>query len=296
MKRALIVGFVVAVASMGMSSGAMAGNGTPINTGSADPLTAAVFGDAPYGAAASDTAAFDATPAFVDAVNHDSKVDLVGHVRDIHSGGQACTVAYDESIAGMWAAFKDPLVFTPGDNEWSDCQKTKELPGSEFGGDPLQHLAAVRSIFFPRPGYTIGGRPKQVLSQAQVGTGTDSNHAENVMWGQSRTVFVTLNIAGGSNNDADNWFGKPRTQAQTDDRPAHAARPQLARPGLRPGGHRRRAQRGHPRAGGHVGPRRQRPRPHRQLQAVHRRHREPHAGFRQARAAAQRRLAHVPLR
>jgi hypothetical protein len=217
MKRALCAGSIVVVASLVLATAALAGNGTPINTGSANPLTLAVFGDAPYGANNSDTAAFDATPAFVDAVNHDPKVDLVAHVGDIHSGSQKCTVAYDQSVADMWAAFKDPLVYTPGDNEWTDCQKTKEAPGSDFGGDPLANLAAVRSIFFPRAGYTLGGRPKQVLSQAQLGSGTDANFVENVMWEQSQTLFVTLDLPGGSNNDADNWFGSPRTQAQTDE-------------------------------------------------------------------------------
>ena len=217
MKRAFVVGSVAAVVAIVASAPALAGNGTPINTGSANPLTVAVFGDAPYGASGSDTAAFQATPAFIEAINRDPKVDLVAHVGDIHSGSQACTVAYDESIAGMWAAFKDPLAYTPGDNEWTDCQKTKELPGSDFGGDPLQHLEAVRSTFFPHVGYMLGGRPKQVLSQAQIGTGTDAHYVENVMWEQSRTLFVTVNIPGGSNNDSDNWFGQSRTQRQTDE-------------------------------------------------------------------------------
>ena len=217
MKRGIFVGSVVAAVSLVVTAVALAGNGTPINTGSANPLTLAVFGDAPYGASNADTAAFDATPGFVDGVNHDPKVDLVAHVGDIHSGSQKCTGAYDRSIADVWAAFKDPLVYTPGDNEWTDCQKTKEIPGSDFGGDPLQNLATVRSIFFPRAGYTLGGRAKQVLSQAQVGTGTDSNYVENVIWEQSKTLFVTLNLPGGSNNDDDNWYGLPRTQAQTDE-------------------------------------------------------------------------------
>jgi Calcineurin-like phosphoesterase len=217
MKRSVFVGSVAAVLLLAMPGAALAGNGTPINVGSANPLTLAVFGDAPYGANNADTAAFDATPAFVDAVNHDPKVDLVAHVGDIHSGSQRCTVAYDRSIADLWTAFKDPLVYTPGDNEWTDCQKTKELPGSDFGGDPLQNLAAVRSIFFPRAGYTLGGRAKRVLSQAQVGSGTDSGYVENVLWEQSQTLFVTLNLPGGSNNDADNWYGLPRTQTQTDE-------------------------------------------------------------------------------
>jgi hypothetical protein len=217
MKRPVFVGLVAAAVSLALAPAAIAGNGTPINTGSANSLTLAVYGDAPYGASNADTAAFTATPAFVDAVNHDPAVDLVAHVGDIHSGSQACTVAYDQSVADMWSAFKDPLVYTPGDNEWTDCQKAKELPGSDFGGDPLQNLAAVRSIFFPRTGYTLGGRRKQVLSQAQVGTGTDANYVENVIWEQSRTLFVTLNLPGGSNNDADDWFGLARTQAQTDE-------------------------------------------------------------------------------
>jgi hypothetical protein len=211
------MGLVVAATSLVPATAAIAGNGTPINTGSANSLTLALYGDAPYGASNADTAAFTATPAFIDAVNHDPTVDLVAHVGDIHSGSQDCTVAYDQSIAELWSAFKDPLVYTPGDNEWSDCQKTKELPGSDFGGDPLQNLAAVRSIFFPRPGTTLGGRPKQVRSQAQVGTGTDASYVENVSWEQSQTLFVTLNIPGGSNNDADNWYGLARTQAQTDE-------------------------------------------------------------------------------
>jgi hypothetical protein len=217
MRKPIIVG-AIAVAALASAVVAFGGNGTPVDPNSANALTLAVYGDAPYGANNADTAAFDATPAFVDAVNHDPKVDLVGFVGDIHSGSQKCTQAYDEAIADLWSAFKDPLVYTPGDNEWTDCQKTKELPGSDFGGDPLAHLALVRSIFFPNAGYTLGGRKKQVVSQAQVGPGTDANYVENVMWEQSKTLFVTLNIPGGSNNDADVWFGAATaTQAQLDE-------------------------------------------------------------------------------
>src|SRR5690348_6364747 len=111
MKRSLVVGSMVALITLAAAATALAGNGTPINAGSANPLTLAVYGDAPYGASNSDTAAFDATPGFIDAVNHDPKVDLVAHVGDIHSGSQKCTVAYDQSIADMWAAYMDPLVY-----------------------------------------------------------------------------------------------------------------------------------------------------------------------------------------
>jgi hypothetical protein len=219
--RKLVALSAVAAFALLVAVAALAGNGTPINTGSANALTLAVYGDAPYGGSNDDTAAFNATPAFIDGVNHDPKVDLVVHVGDIHSGSQRCTLSYDQSVADLWSGFKDPLVYTPGDNEWTDCQKSKQLGGSlslSYGnGDPIANLALVRSLFFPRPGYTIGGRPKQIISQAQVGTGTDANYVENVIWEQSKTLFVTVNIPGGSNNDADNWFGAARTQAQTDE-------------------------------------------------------------------------------
>src|SRR6185369_11855898 len=101
------------------------------------------------------------------------------------------------------------------------CQKKKQLgtdPSQSYqGGDPIANLALVRSIFFANPGSTLGGRKKQVVSQTQIGSGTDANYVENVMWEQSKTLFLTLNIPGGSNNDTDPWFGNPTTQAQSDE-------------------------------------------------------------------------------
>jgi hypothetical protein len=211
---AALAALVVLVAAVA----AYAGNGAPINTGSANELTLAVYGDSPYGLTPTDTSQNEATPAFIDSINNDPKVDLVAHVGDIHSGKQFCTQAYDQSVFDLWTQYKDPVVYTPGDNEWTDCQKSGEGGGTTSSyalGNPVANLDLVRSIFFANPGYTLGGRGKQVVSQAQVGLGTDAKYVENVLWEQSKTVFVTLNIPGGSNNDADNWFGAARTAAQT---------------------------------------------------------------------------------
>jgi hypothetical protein len=220
MKKLVGLGVVAAVA-LALAVVAVAGTGPPIDRSWMNEVTLAVYGDAPYGTSNDDTAEFNATPAFVDAVNRDPKVSLVVHVGDIHSGSQRCTEAYDRSVAGLWSRYQDPLVYTPGDNEWSDCQKAKQLSGdpslSYANGDPIANLALVRSTFFPNPGYTLGIKQKQVSSQALVGSGNDAKYVENVMWEQSGVLFVTVNIPGGSNNDADNWFGNPRTQAQTDE-------------------------------------------------------------------------------
>src|SRR3954453_16594587 len=179
---------IAAALTLASAAAAFASNGNALNSGSANPLTVAVYGDAPYGVNQAYTSQFQATPAFVDAVNRAPKVRLVVHVGDIHSGKQFCTEAYDRSVSDMWTQFKDPLVFTPGDNEWSDCHKVNQggglyNPGTGMidyvrdsggqlvdyaGGDPPANLALVRSIFFPEPGLTLGARKEHVVSQADA--------------------------------------------------------------------------------------------------------------------------------
>jgi hypothetical protein len=209
--------------------------------GTRGAFTLAVYGDAPYGTFQGDTAEFDATPAFIDSVNADPDVSTVIHVGDIHSGKQYCTAAYDRSIAALWARYADPLVYTPGDNEWADCHKAGEGGGSYnastgqinyvldpatgqpvdyAGGNPVANLALIRSTFFGRPGSTLGSGRLKVLSQAQVPDRThptDARYAENVLWQKRGIVFVTINVPGGSNNDADPWYGAPVTAAQQDE-------------------------------------------------------------------------------
>ena len=217
------------MAAATIGAGALAGavvlaqNGTPINPDSKNVLTVAVYGDSPYGTSPTDTTETDLTPAFIASINADPNVDLVLHVGDIHSGSQFCTEAYDRTIFTLWTAYKNPLIYTPGDNEWADCHKTKEggHQGVDYAdGDPAANLDLIRSIFFANPGYALGGRYKRVITQAQAFDAahpTDAKYVENVMWEQSQVLFVTLNIPGGSNNDTDPWFGQPVTQAQTDE-------------------------------------------------------------------------------
>jgi hypothetical protein len=208
---------------------AFAQNGTPINSHSNNPLTLAVFGDSPYGVNPTDQSELDMTAAFIANINEDPKVDLVLHVGDIHSGKQFCTEAYNLTVHDLWTAFKNPLIYTPGDNEWTDCHKAGEgghvhdaagNPVDYADGDPIANLDLVRSIFFASPGYSLGGRKKQLLTQAlnyDPAYPEDGAYVENVMWEQSKVLFVTLNIPGGSNNDGDKWFGQPITAAQTNE-------------------------------------------------------------------------------
>jgi hypothetical protein len=51
----------------------------------------------------------------------------------------------------------------------------------------------VRGLFFPEPGYTLGGRKKRVLTQAESydpSHPTDHKFVENVIWEESQVLFV----------------------------------------------------------------------------------------------------------
>jgi hypothetical protein len=122
MRRGWIGAVVVAIAVVGLApvSSANAARGT------SNQFTVAVYGDAPYGSSQTsppNTAQFDSSPGFIDTMNNDSSVSLVAHVGDIHSGKEFCTQAYDNKIKTLSQSFEKPLVYTPGDNEWSDCHK-----------------------------------------------------------------------------------------------------------------------------------------------------------------------------
>jgi hypothetical protein len=88
-------------------------------------------------------------------------------------------------------------------------------------GNPIDNLAKIRQLFFSQPGHTLGSGTLNVVSQATAYDRhhpTDAQLVENVMWSQKDTVFVTINVPGGSNNDADVWYGAPAaTQAQADE-------------------------------------------------------------------------------
>jgi hypothetical protein len=208
------------------TAGAANGSGTDGPRSS----TIAVYGDSPYGASNADTAQFNATPQFVDAVNADPDVNLVMHIGDIHSGKQFCTQAYDQAVYDFWTKYQDPVVYTPGDNEWTDCHKPGEgggTPADYANGDPVANLALVRSIFFPQAGLTLGTQKRFVVSQSFAYDRrypTDANYVENVLWWQSGVLFTTINLPGGSNNDQDVWFGAAtETPAQLQERTERTA-------------------------------------------------------------------------
>ena len=165
-------------------------------------VTYAVIGDVPYG-----TAAVVAFPTLVGAINNDPAVSRVIHVGDIKGGSDLCSDAAFQAVANIFATFRDPLVYTIGDNDWTDCHRA-----NNGGSNPLERLSKIRSLFFSKPGSTLG---RQVKIKAQ------KNYPENVRWEAANVVFSAVHVIG-SNNGRAAWFGD-RAAPNTGETPAETA-------------------------------------------------------------------------
>ena len=170
--------------------------GGPAATAAPDPgangngaFTFAVIGDIPYGP--DKIAAF---PHDVDQINADRSVQFVDHLGDIKNGSSTCDDAYFSMIRAQFDRFRKPLVYTPGDNEWTDCHRPNN--GSD---NPLERLAKVRQVFFDQPGTTLGRR-SAVQSQAAAG------FPENVSYTKVDVPYLALHVVG-SNDDLAPWTG-----------------------------------------------------------------------------------------
>lgn len=153
-------------------------------------ISFAVIGDVPYGAA--QIAAF---PGWVDRINLQPGLDLAFHVGDIKNGSSPCTDEYNAMIREQFNRFEMPLLYTPGDNEWTDCHRP-----AAGAYHPLERLQAIRAAFYETEGLSLGAQPIEVDSQADLG------FPENQALRTRGVEMATLHVVG-SNNDRAPWTG-----------------------------------------------------------------------------------------
>jgi len=131
MKKSFVISVLAGVVlpMARLNSRASAQNGNPVNSGSANETTLAVFGDWPYG-----TNLLDSAPLLIDSINADPSA--LGDARRGHPLGQHAVhrgarrqgadrardanPSWNQRIFNLFEQFKDPVVYTPGDNEWTD--------------------------------------------------------------------------------------------------------------------------------------------------------------------------------
>ena len=152
----------------------------------------ALIGDVPYGTAVETK--FDRVIASINAAPH---VRFVVHTGDVKAGSERCDDALLQKRFEQFQQFRDGVIVTPGDNDWTDCHRA-----NNGGYLPTERLARFREIFYPEAGMTSGQRPFAVRSQAAMAG--YAAYVENMMWDFHGAMMATLHVVG-SNNGLDPW-------------------------------------------------------------------------------------------
>jgi hypothetical protein len=126
-------------------------------------------------------------------LNHEESVAFVVHVGDLALPRFACTDDVLQRRLGQFRNSEHPLIYTPGDNDWTDCHEP-----AVKAGDPLARLKRVRELFFVDE-KSLGHQQLPLTRQSQTGDGTFINFDENAQWDFGGVTFTTLHVVGSNN-------------------------------------------------------------------------------------------------
>lgn len=161
------------------------------------PYSIGLWGDLPYSPEHEQTG----VPNLIADMNA-QRLAFTVHDGDLKQGSNSpCDNAlYARSLA-YFNALEAPAMFTPGDNDWTDCDRPNN------GGFPsLDRLDYERSVFFSTP-YSLGQRqmPQEVQTEALCRGfgGTIVPCVENRRWTLRGVTYATMNIQGSCNNLCD---------------------------------------------------------------------------------------------
>lgn len=174
----------------GLAAAALAGvllaTGAP-TAGAAEPFGFVALGDQPYGHEARTGPAYRR---LIELINAEG-LPFAIHVGDLKDGLTDCTdELYDRQYA-YFQSYSSALVYTPGDNDWTDCRRQS--------ADPLERLAALRARFFSTRA-SLGQRPLATERQSESQP-AHARHTENRRWWHGGVLFVTFHTVGPDDND-----------------------------------------------------------------------------------------------
>jgi hypothetical protein len=162
------------------------------------PIQFAAYGDMPYGVMMPDgrsdaqVLAEDIAP----EIRRREDLPFVIHLGDLGRPQDVCADAKLEEHKAFWVtALVKPVFYTPGDNEWTDCDRPQlPAPASE-----LERLAAIRRIFF--------GQSKDLGPAWQYET--QSAQPENALWWYASVLFVTVHMVSTDNGRDEIFLDDP---------------------------------------------------------------------------------------
>jgi hypothetical protein len=179
-----------------------------------------LWGDMPY----SDTQAKTGVPSLIADMNG-ADIAFSVHDGDLKAGRgtpgsttpTTCADPLYTQGLGYFESLRQPAIFTPGDNDWTDCDRNEN--GNFIDVERLQH---ERQVFFSSD-QSLGQKTMALEVQSTPTSGDGSclgwNYAtssaqptacvENRRWTYKGVTYATLNVQGTCNNRCSSGAGDP---------------------------------------------------------------------------------------
>ena len=203
-------GWAIAVVIVAMAATTVAtGNDGDEDRGDQDdrdgrePYAIGLWGDLTY----SDLQPQVGVPSLIADINA-QKLAFTVHDGDLKVGSGApgsttpttCSNAMYLQALGYLNSLNAPAMFTPGDNDWTDCDRP-----ANGGFNSLERLDHERALFFSTP-FSFGRHRMRRQVQAAVlcrGVQGLIPCVENRRWSVGGVTYATLNVSGSCNNLCD---------------------------------------------------------------------------------------------
>lgn len=171
------------------------GNGN--GNGPARPFSFAAIGDVPYTPiTGTGNNSHQVYPVVVNGVDiYDKLINSINsndvaytvHIGDIKGGNTWCDDAVYTNNVDYFNKFANPLIFSPGDNEWTDCHRA-----TNGGMNPIERLSLLRTLFFSS-NKSLGQKTTPLIKDK-------APYVENSSWEEKPVMFIALHQPGSNNN------------------------------------------------------------------------------------------------
>jgi hypothetical protein len=210
-RRLSLVGLAILVA--GATVAGVAGSAKPGTDDKSFEYAVGLWGDLPYSAAQADPG----IPNLIADMNSQD-IQFSVHDGDLKAGNGptsnppsvTCSDDLYTTALGWFNSFEQPAIFTPGDNDWTDCDRP-----SNGGFNSLERLDHERQLFFSTPN-SLG---QKTLAMDVQGGGTCLGYVsgpaagptvtkatscvENRRWAFHNVTYATFDVQGSCNNLCD---------------------------------------------------------------------------------------------
>jgi hypothetical protein len=178
-----LAALLAAAATAGLAVADRPGGDGPGRHRGHDGYAIGLWGDLPY----NDVQKTVGVPNLVADMNA-QRLAFTVHDGDLKSGSSPCTDEVYTYAKATLNTLRAPAMFTPGDNDWTDCDRTSGVSSAE-------RLAFERKVLFATP-FSLGRHPLRQEVEA-------APYVENRRWQVGRVTYATLNVQGSCNNLCD---------------------------------------------------------------------------------------------